>query len=127
MDQPGLYEQRIRELCPELTIESISLNREGLLNDVVVVNGELVFRFAKGGFGHKDLLEEANVLHLLQKHITLQIPTTFYESQEVLAYRLIPGETLRRDMLLRLAEDDQQAVADQLAQFFKVLHGIPLS
>lgn len=32
MNEPGPYEKRIRELCPDLTIESISLNREGLLN-----------------------------------------------------------------------------------------------
>src|SRR5262245_45898598 len=85
------YEKRIREICPEIVIESVSLNREGLLNDVVIVNGELVFRFAKRDFGFKDPKEEANILHLLRKYITLPIPTPFYESQEVLAYRLIPG------------------------------------
>jgi aminoglycoside 2''-phosphotransferase len=120
------YEKRIREICPELVIESVSLNREGLLNDVVIVNGELVFRFAKRDFGFKDPKEEANILHLLQKYITLPIPAPFYESQEVVAYRLIPGETLRRDMLLRLTEDNQQAIADQLAEFFKELHGISI-
>jgi len=120
------YEKRIREICPELVIESVSLNREGLLNDVVIVNGELVFRFAKRDFAFKDPKEEANILRLLRKYITLPIPAPFYESQEVLAYPLVPGETLRRDLLLRLAEDDQQAIADQLAQFFKELHSIPI-
>ena len=127
MNEPGPYEKRIRELCPDLTIESISLNREGLLNDVVIVNSELVFRFAKSGFGFKDPLAEARVLHFLRNYITLQIPEPFLESQELLAYRLIPGETLRRDMLMKLAETDQQAVANQLAQFFRELHGILLS
>ena len=127
MNQPGPYEQRIRELFPELTIETISINTDGLLNDVVIVNRELVFRFAKTGFGFKDPLDEAKVLHFLRKYITLQIPDPFYESGELLAYRLIPGETLRRDQLMKLSDSDQQAVADQLAQFFKELHGIPLS
>ena len=127
MNEPGPYESRIRELFPELKVESISINREGLLNDAVVVNHELVFRFAKTGFGITDPLAEAKVLHFLRKYITIQIPEPFYESQELLAYRLIPGETLRRDQMLKLAESDQQAVADQLAQFFKELHGIPLS
>jgi len=123
----GPYTTRIRELCPDLIIEDVRLNRDGLLNDVVVVNNELVFRFAKIGFGTKDLLEEANVLRLLKKYISLPIPAPFYESHEVMGYRLIPGECLRRDMLMRLAEDDQQLIADQLAQFFKELHGIPQS
>src|SRR5215204_5886403 len=121
----GPYATRIRELRPDLVIEDVRLNRDGLLNDVVVVNNELVFRFAKTGFGAKDLVEEANVLRLLKKYISLPIPTPFYESHEVMGYRLIPGECLRRDMLMRLAEDEQQLIADQLAQFFKELHGIP--
>ena len=127
MNQLASYEKRIRELFPELKIESISVNQEGLLNDVVIVNGERVFRFAKTGFGFKDPLAEANVLHFLRNHITLPIPEPLYESRELLAYRLIPGETLRRDMLLKLSESDQQAVADQLAQFLRELHGIPVS
>src|SRR5262245_60099359 len=43
-----------------------------------------------------------------------------------MAYPLIPGETLRQDMLMRLPETDQQAIAEQLAQFFKEMHGIPM-
>lgn len=34
---------------------------------------------------------------------------------------------MRRDLLLRLPEDNQQAIADQLARFFKELHGIPVN
>lgn len=127
MHELEFYEQRIRSLLPELAIESASLNREGLSNDVVIINEELIFRFPKHGFAFKNPQDEARVLRLLQKYITLQIPSPFYDSPEVLAYRMIPGETLRRDMLMRLAEDDQQAVADQLAQFFKELHGIPIA
>lgn len=126
MNQPELYQKRISKLFPKLTIESISVNQEGLLNDVVIVNRELVFRFAKTGFGFKDPFAEANVLHFLQNYITLPIPDPFYESHELLAYRLIPGKTLRRDVLLKLSELDQQTLADQLAQFFKELHGIPV-
>src|SRR4029453_17739584 len=44
-----------------------------------------------------------------------------------LAYRMIPGETLRRDILMKCPENDQQALADQLAQFLKELHGLPLN
>lgn len=127
MNELESHEKRIREICPELAIESISLNQAGLLNDVVIVNGELVFRFVKRDFGFKDPQEEANILRLLRRYITLPIPAPFYESHDGLAYRMIPGETLRRDMLMRLAEDDQQAIADQLAQFFKELHDVPVN
>jgi len=121
------YQERIRQICPQLVATSLRLNTEGLLNDVVVVNDEFVFRFAKREFGYKDPQEEANVLHFLKKYITSPIPTPFYQSPEALAYPLIKGVALRRDVLLRLPEDDQQAIADQLAQFFKELHSVPVN
>jgi aminoglycoside 2''-phosphotransferase len=120
------YEKRIREIARDVTITSATLNSDGLLNDVVIVNGEMIFRFPKHEYGFKHLKDETNILRLLKNHITLEIPAPLYQSDDCLAYRLIPGETLRRDMLLKLSEDEQQAVADQLAQFFKELHGIPV-
>src|SRR5262245_22575762 len=94
------YEGRIHEIAPELVVTNVRLNSEGLLNDVVIVNEELVFRFAKRDFGYKDPQEEANLLHFLKKYITLPIPDPFYQSPDALVYRLIPGVTLRRDIML---------------------------
>jgi aminoglycoside 2''-phosphotransferase len=126
MNEMKDYEQRIREISPDLTINNIHVNTDGLLNDVVIVNDKLVFRFAKREFYYKDPQEEARLLQFLKGYITLPIPVPFYQTADALAYRFIPGVTLRRDVLLRLPEDDQQAIADQLAQFFKELHGVPL-
>ena len=122
MNELSTYEERIRQLAPEVSVSSVSINREGLLNDVVIINGELVFRFPKQEYGLRHLKDEVRILRLLRNHITLDIPSPLYESDDCLAYRMIAGETLRRDMLMRLTEDDQQAIADQLAQFLKQLH-----
>lgn len=127
MNELEAYESRIRKVVPEIRIENISLNREGLMNDIVIVNSEVVFRFPKHEYSFKHLNKETKLLQLLRNYISLEIPLPLYESDEVLAYHLIPGETLRRDVLMRLPEDDQQAIADQLAQFFKELHGIPVN
>jgi aminoglycoside 2''-phosphotransferase len=127
MNELASYEKRIRELAPEVPINSVSLNREGLLNDVVIVNNELVFRFPKTEYGFKHLKDEAQILRMLQSYLTLEIPSPLYESDDCLAYRMISGETLRRDILMKLPEGDQQAVADQLAQFMKELHGVPIN
>jgi len=124
MTDVAVYEERIRQLVADIFIRSIRLNDEGLMNDVVIVNEELVFRFPKDEYAAKHLSDEINLLRLLQPHLTLQIPAPLYETRNILAYRLIPGETLRRDLLRRLGEDDQQAVANQLAQFLKELHGV---
>src|SRR5215470_10967999 len=127
MTDLAAYEERIRRIAPDTTIRSIRLNAEGLMNDVAIVNEELIFRFPKHEYATKHLTDEINLLRLLQPYITLQIPKPLYEKQDVLAYRLIPGETLRRDMLLKLGDDDQQAVANQLAQFLKELNSVPVS
>ncbi|HYG81076.1 MAG TPA: phosphotransferase [Pyrinomonadaceae bacterium] len=126
MSELPTYEERIRQLAPEVRVSSITVNRDGLLNDVVIVNGELVFRFPKHEYGFKHLKDEARILRLLQDYITLDTPAPLYEADDCLAYRMIPGETLRRDLLMRLPEGDRQAVADQLAQFLKELHGVPV-
>ena len=41
------YQQQIHDAFPELSIEQISLNEEGLNNDILVINEELIFRFPK--------------------------------------------------------------------------------
>lgn len=124
MELPEKYKIRIGEISPELAIESIELNDAGLLNDVVIVNREFVFRFPKHEYAFKHLQTEARLLDFLRDKITLDIPKPFHVSEDAMAYPLVAGETLRRDMLLKLAEDEQQRIADQMAQFFKELHGI---
>jgi aminoglycoside 2''-phosphotransferase len=118
------YRQRISKLAPELSQDSVVLNQAGLVNDVVVVNDQFVFRFPKQEHAFRHLAVESALLRSLQKFISLPIPFPLFEADDCLAYRLIPGETLRRDLLLNFAEDDQQSVADQLARFLRELHGV---
>jgi hypothetical protein len=47
MNELETYNRRIRKAVPQIKIESITINREGLMNDVVIVNGEIVFRLPK--------------------------------------------------------------------------------
>ena len=121
------YEEHIRQIAPDVVISSFSLNREGLLNDVVIVNEEFIFRFPKHEYAFKHLKDEARILRVLQNYITLEIPSPLYETDICLGYRKILGETLRRDILLKLPESSLQTVADQLAQFLKELHEVPVN
>ena len=99
------YEKRIREIAPEVAITSLSLNREGLLNDVVIVNDELIFRFPKHEYGFKHLRDEAKILRLLRNYITLEIPSPIYERDSAeLNY-----DTLRtKSRLQRRVEDGNE-------------------
>jgi aminoglycoside 2''-phosphotransferase len=126
MKNSNSYMQRIREICPDLSVRSAIFNAEGLYNDVVIINDELVFRFPKDESASNNLTREINILRLLKNNITVNVPAPFYESNDCIAYRLIPGEALRRDLIMKLDEDSMQSVANQLATFHKELHGAPV-
>jgi hypothetical protein len=42
-----ILRQRVRVIMPDLEIKQFEINQEGLVNDVVIVNEQFVFRFAK--------------------------------------------------------------------------------
>ena len=126
MNKIDTYEQRIRDIFPELSIENISLNDEGLNYDIIIVNEELIFRFAKHEYALKKLNTETKLLELIQKNITLKIPNIFYKSSEVIGYFMISGVSLRKDILLGLEQNKIQVVAEQLATFLKELHSVPV-
>jgi len=126
MDALAQYKRRIAEIAPEVVIESIRLSSEGLFNDVVVVNEETVFRFPKNEYALRHLNDEAKILQLLRNRISLEIPRPAYIAPDVMVYKVISGEPLRRDLLMKLAQDDQQNIGDQLAQFLKELHSLPI-
>ncbi len=117
---------RIKEIIPRVNIESITYDGDGLVNHVFHVNDDTVVRFARGDYGVKALEVEVRILGLLQPHLSLQIPSPFYTSQDAVAYRRIPGETLSLSLVYRLSSEEQQAVADQLGGFLRALHNIPV-
>lgn len=134
MDKEQIYVQRIREIYPDLSIETISLNQQGQYNDVIIINNALVFRFAKYPAAIKTLQQETVILRGIQDYITLNIPNPIYhhlEAQTVgevfVGYRMIPGKTLWYEDFQAIdnpATIDTMAV--QLATFLRELHAIPV-
>ncbi len=126
MNKIDFYEQRIRDTFPELSIETISLNDEGLNDNILIVNQELIFCFPKHEHALNRIDTEIKVIELIKSSVTLEVPNIFYKNSEVIAYFMIAGVTLRRDILLGLDEKTIQFVAEQLATFLKQLHLIPI-
>jgi aminoglycoside 2''-phosphotransferase len=120
------YLSRIRDIQPGVPIESAVLNDEGLVNVVVIVNRETVFRFAKNEYGVKALEAELRVLRAIRSHISLAVPAPFYTRREVIAYPFLKGETLTRTILASLAGLERQVVTNQLANFLKELWNIAI-
>jgi aminoglycoside 2''-phosphotransferase len=98
-----------------------------LVNDVGNVNEDTVYRFAKDARAAQLLQTELRVLDLLRPHVQLMLPEPFYRGAGVVAYPLLPGETLSRERWLALDESDRQAVAEQFGRFLQALHTLPLA
>jgi aminoglycoside 2''-phosphotransferase len=118
---------KIKEIFPDLEIKSIRENREGLINEVYIVNEDLVFRFPKNNsWGKKLLTNETKIIELARAFVEIPMPQFEYVSEDLVVYRYIKGNALRREDILRLNETEQARVAAQLAEFLRQFHAIPL-
>ncbi|MBW4638006.1 MAG: phosphotransferase [Gloeocapsa sp. UFS-A4-WI-NPMV-4B04] len=126
MNKLDTYEQRIRDIFPEISIENISINDEGFNDDIIIVNETLIFCFPKHEHAVSKLDIEVKLIELIRNYVTLDIPKIFYKSREVIAYFMIHGVTLRRDILIGLDQGKNQLIAEQLATFLKELHSVPI-
>jgi len=117
---------RIRAICPGLIIGQTRLITEGLINDVIVVNEQLVFRFAKDECGAKVMAVEAALLERIAAQLPLAVPKPFHTGAGEMAYPLLPGVPFTREILYAQSAARQQVLADQLGGFLHALHRIPL-
>lgn len=121
------YEPRIRALRPDLEIHSLALNTEGIINDVVLVNEALVFRFAKNERSVQALAAELQILDRVRPKLSLSMPAPFHTEADLVAYPLLPGAPLTRLTLLQQPEAIQEALAHQLGTFLRELHSVETS
>lgn len=133
MDKQSQYIQAIHNVYPDFPIETVQLNQQGQFNDILLINGETIFRFPKTQREAAKLVTETGLLRSLQRHVTLPIPDPLYQSKESAAigqvfmgYRLLAGEPLWPERLHTFKDEEQlQHVANQLATFLWHLHTIP--
>lgn len=57
---------RIQAIAPDLVVHTAVFNGDGLVNDVVIVNDRLVFRFAKNEYSITALAGELQVLRAIR-------------------------------------------------------------
>jgi aminoglycoside 2''-phosphotransferase len=120
--------QKIKEFFPKLEITSIRANTDGLINDVLIVNEELVFRFPRNrDWGKKLLRNELKIIELARKYVEISLPQFEYKSDDLAVYRYLKGDPLRREDILNLPENEQNKIARELAVFLKQFHEIPAS
>ena len=129
MDKPIRPEhfEQIKQIYPDVTTDCLRAVHDGLVNDVVIVNEERIFRFPKNDDWARDLLrQEIRVLELINDKVTLDIPRYDIVTDAFVSYPLIQGEPLYGWDLLRLSENQQDSLAEKLAEFLTEMHGVPL-
>lgn len=125
------YIELIKEKNPSIIIEKYNFNCEGQNNDVVIINDDYVFKFPKYQEGIEKLKREIDVLDVLNRYITLDIPRGKYINVDVLevgqvycGYKMINGVSFRKEIFKKVK--DSKDITTQLATFLKQLHSIPV-
>ncbi|MCU0541440.1 MAG: phosphotransferase [Oscillatoriaceae cyanobacterium Prado104] len=119
------YLEKIRTAYPHLALENLELNQDGMNNDVVIVDRQLVCRFPKTEWAKKHLKNEIEILQLARQFIELPIPHLDCVADDFVSYPFIRGEALSRNLLLGLDTRIQEKVIEQLGGFYQQLHSIP--
>jgi aminoglycoside 2''-phosphotransferase len=118
--------ERVRQVMPGLEISSLRAGEDGLVNDVLIVNEELVFRFARGEAGGRALAREARLLAFIGPRVSLRIPEVLEQREGCLVCRFIPGVPLDRALLLAQDAPARRALLEQIGTFLQQLHRLPL-
>jgi aminoglycoside 2''-phosphotransferase len=118
---------RVQSLMPDLEIKKFEFIDEGLFNDVVIVNHEYVFRFAKTEEGAEILNNEMRILELIQPTIGVNVPTPKYHDTDCMVYPFIAGEPLLLERIKAWNEGIQTHMAEALGRFLFNLHAIDVS
>jgi aminoglycoside 2''-phosphotransferase len=121
------FAERIRAMAPEVVVQTAVYNGEGLGNDVVIVNGRLVFRFAKTERGRAALAGELEVLRAIRSRVALPIPHPLFTGDGSMSYQLLEGDQLSYAALRKLPATAVETIALQLGEFLRALHGTPTS
>ena len=124
MTIPEQYITKIRAVYPNISLNQLEFNQDGMNNDVVIFNQQLVCRFPKTDWAKEGLKKEIKILQLAQKFIDLPIPQVDHVEDDWVSYPFIHGESLSRNQLFKLDSLAQERVIEQLGQFLQQLHSI---
>jgi aminoglycoside 2''-phosphotransferase len=127
LETTGTLLNRIQTIMPDLEIEHFERNQEGTLNDVLIVNDKLVFRFAKTEKYARILQEEIKILELIRPLLELQVPHPILMGADYMVYPILPGQPLLNKMINALDDEAKNRIAEQLGRFLYTLHTLDVS
>jgi len=133
MNKQALCIDAIHSVYPDLVVHTAEYRTGGQYNDILIVNGSLIFRFPRYVEAFHALADETAVLNAIQGKLPLHTPNPMYAhldtpdfTQAFVGYPMIVGEAVDIYALeSRYDSTTCQHLADQLADFLKALHGLP--
>lgn len=128
MDNKAIsYQQKIESYFPQMRIKSIKPTFDhGLHNDLMLVNNEILVRFAKVDYA-KDLLEnEIKCINLIREKTNIPVPKMERLEYGVVYYPYINGEQLFRHQLFKYDKIKQIDLIEQIGYYMNQMHTIPL-
>ncbi len=131
-DGLGGFRKSIAAVCPELGLETVELFRAGQNNELILVNGELIFRFPKFAEGVAGLRREDAILGAVRPRVPLATPDYVYRNLDdevgraFVGYRKLPGSPLWPDVFAGIGDEETiDRLAADIAAFLQALHAIP--
>lgn len=125
------WRQRVQTVVdramPDLDVEQIEVNQDGLINDVAIVNKELVFRFAKNERHAKILENEVRILDLVRQRVEVPLPAPVHLETGCMVYPYLEGQPTLRETVMKLEEGARTEIAAELGAFLHALHTTPIS
>jgi len=132
-EQMASYTTQIQAAYPALRVVTAERLGEGQNNDVLVVNGELIFRFPRYEQGIAVLEQEVALLRALQGRVALAIPAPRYVAltprhvgRVFMGYPLLPGTPVHPSVLAPLNEAEGALLGRHMGTFLRDLHQVPL-
>jgi aminoglycoside 2''-phosphotransferase len=119
------WREQIHKVMPDLEIKNYELHQEGLVNDVLVVNGKWVIRFTHTEWGKNLMVVEDQLMRFIAPHVSLSVPDSACREDGVMVYKRLQGNPFLRETWIDAEDVTQQALADQLGRFLNELHHIP--
>jgi aminoglycoside 2''-phosphotransferase len=119
------WHEKIHEIMPDLEVHDVVLHQEGLVNDVLIVNDQWVFRFTHTEWGRELMRLEERLMRFIAPRVSLGVPHPEKCSNGVLVYQHLDGDTFLRETWAGADDVKQQSLADQLGRFLYELHHLP--
>jgi aminoglycoside 2''-phosphotransferase len=134
MGRKESYLRAIRTAYPKVQAGSVTYNADGQNNDVLILDGTLIFRFPRYEHALQRLRAEVAILAGIRDAVPLAVPVpTFLHldgasvGEAFMGYRMIPGEPLWRETLAAIRDDQVlDRLAWQLGTFLRALHAVPV-